>query len=202
MDPFAFEQAPLGVPREEDDDAPGVMRTGRLEAEPFRLERSGDARLFADALRPDDDVRQVEVDVRKRRQQLGVEARRAFVMFPTVTCLDELVEAIVGQRRDQSRQIAVVLGDRVPLPQLADLVVELGRDLAAEQFDDGVVLDVLELGQRTSSAIVRKATGSCVATSSVVAPDPRHVSRRSAIRSRGPTSATSSTSPSGTAATA
>ncbi len=69
-------------------------------------------------------------------------------------------------------------------------------------------LDVLEdeerrLGaQRTSSAIVRTVSGSRLWTISVVTPHSRHASSRSAICSREPTSATSSTSASGTAAAA
>src|SRR6187200_1989639 len=57
------------VPREEDDDAELDAFAGRLAAEPGAPVRPGDLRLLADALRPDDDAGQVEVDVRERGQQ-------------------------------------------------------------------------------------------------------------------------------------
>jgi hypothetical protein len=85
-------------------------------------------------------VRQVELDVGEGAQELGVEARGAFVAFPAVAGLDQLVDALLGQRRDQPGQVAFVLGDRVLLPERTDRVV-LGRiDFPAEQLDDGVVL--------------------------------------------------------------
>src|SRR5207248_5434400 len=114
----------------------------------------------------------------------------------------ELVDAVLGQCRDQAREIAGVLGERVALPQLADLVVEIRRHLAPQQLDHLVMLDVRELGHSANSAIVRSVAASRVVTSSVVAPDSRQAPSRSAIRSGGPTSATSSTSASGTAAIA
>src|SRR2546421_556720 len=199
---LAAEEPPLGIPREEDDHAPGQALAGRRVADPFGLVHPGYARLLADALRPDHDVRQVEVDVREGGQKLGVEPRRALVPFPAISALGELVDAVLGQRGDQPREVARVLGDRVTLPQLADLVVELGRRLPPEQLDDLVMLDVRELGHRANSAIVRSVAASRVVTSSVVAPDSRQAASRSAIRSRGPTSATSSTSAAGTAAIA
>src|SRR6266487_2942013 len=202
VDLLAFEETPLRIPRKEDDDAERHSFARRRVTDPLRFESACHARLLADALRADDDVRQVEVNVGECGQQLQVEARRSVVALPAVAGLHELVDAVLGQRRDQSRKVAVVLRDRVSLPQFADLVVLPRRELTADEVDDGVALDVLELGHRTNSAIVRKATGSWVPTSSVVAPDSRHASSRSAIRSRGPTSATSSTSASGTAAIA
>jgi hypothetical protein len=56
--------------------------------------------------------------------------------------------------------------------------------------------------QSVSSASVRNALTSGVPTSNVVTPDSRQASSRSRMRSRGPTSATSSISASGTAAIA
>src|SRR4029450_10807390 len=45
-----------------------------------------------------------------------------------------------GQGREQPREGPPVLGDRVLLPELADLVVLRGVEVASEQVDDGVVL--------------------------------------------------------------
>ena len=81
----------------------------------------GHRSLFADALRPDDDVGQVEMDVRERRQQTAVEARRAVVPFPAIAGLHELVDTVVGERRDQPRHVPLVLGDRVAFPEVANL---------------------------------------------------------------------------------
>jgi hypothetical protein len=44
-----------------------------------------------------------------------------------MAALDELVDAVDRQGRDQAVEVARVLGDRVLLVQLADLAVELGR---------------------------------------------------------------------------
>ena len=58
------------------------------------------------------------------------------------------------------------------------------------------------LFHRASSAIARRASTCGVETRRLVAPDSRHAASRSAMRSFGPTSATSSTKPSGTATAA
>jgi hypothetical protein len=58
----------------------------------------------------------------------------------------ELVDAVLGQGRDQPREVAAVLRDRVALPEVADGVVFLGVEVTAEQLDHRVVLDVLDLG--------------------------------------------------------
>ena len=98
-----------------------------------------DVGLLADALRADHDVGQVEADVGERGQELGVEARRALVALPAVAGLHELVDAVRRQRRDEARQVARVLGDRVRLVELADLRVELRRDLAPVDLEHGRV---------------------------------------------------------------
>src|SRR6266550_951760 len=51
-----------------------------------------------------------------------------------MTGLYELVDAVVGERRDQPRQVTLVLRNRVALPQLANLVVLRGRDIPPDQF--------------------------------------------------------------------
>ena len=107
---------------------------GRFDAEPLGLVRSGDVGLLADALGADHDVGQLEVDVGEAAEQARVEARRALVSFPAVAGLDELVDAVSGQRREQPREVALVLGDRVALPELADRVVLLRRRLALQEL--------------------------------------------------------------------
>src|SRR5438034_4818823 len=136
VDPLAAEEPLVRVPRKEDHDLPAEAFARGREAEPIGDVRAGHLGLLTDSLRADDDVRQVEVDVREGGEQLRVEARRAVVALPAVAGLDELVDAVVGQRRDQAREVAAVLGDRVLLPELANLLV-LGRlGLAPDQFAD------------------------------------------------------------------
>ena len=74
------------------------------------------------------------------------------------------------------------------------------RATPAPSVDDGVEGETSPYSAISASA--RSASGCCVETSSDVAPDSRHASSRSASRSFGPTSATSSTNASGTAAAA
>src|SRR5947199_402311 len=83
------------------------------------------------------DVREVEADVGERGQELGVEARRAVVSFPAMAGLDELVDAVRSQGRDEPGEVARVLGDRVRLVELADLGVELGGDVASIDLEHG-----------------------------------------------------------------
>ncbi len=90
--------------------------------------------------------------------------------FPAVPRLDELVDAVGRQRRDQPGQVACVLGDRVRLVQLADLRVELGRDLApvdlehrrirharAAYYRHSVDLDLVFLGTSASMPTSQRA---------------------------------------------
>jgi hypothetical protein len=84
--------------------------------------RAGDDRLLDDALRPDDDVLQLEDDVGERGQELRVEARGAVVPVPGDVVGVDRVDAVLGQRREQALDRAVVLRLRVLLPELADLV--------------------------------------------------------------------------------
>src|SRR2546423_456098 len=113
------------------------------------------AALLAHALRADHDVRQVEADVGERGQELGVEPRGALVALPAVARLNELVDAVGRERRDQPGQAARVLGDRVRLVELADLRVELRRHLAPVDLEDArvghaLILDSARRGPRPS----------------------------------------------------
>src|SRR6266536_4846173 len=77
VDALALEKALAGVPGKEDDDRELEPLSRCRHAEPVASVRRGDERLLADALRPDHDLRQCEVDVRKGGQQAVVELRRA-----------------------------------------------------------------------------------------------------------------------------
>src|SRR5206468_7209410 len=73
------------VPRKEDHHLPAEALARRREAEPSGLVSAGHVGLLAHALRADDDVRQLEVDVRKGGEQLHVEACRALVQIGRAT---------------------------------------------------------------------------------------------------------------------
>src|SRR6476661_8952830 len=55
---------------------------------------------------------------------------------PDMLGSDDFVDAVLGQRRQEAGQITLVLGLRVPLPELADGVVLGGVDRATEQLAD------------------------------------------------------------------
>ena len=97
--------------------------------------RAGHDRLLDDALRADHDVLELEDDVRERGQELGVEARGALVPVPGDVVRVDRVDAVLGEGREQALDRAGVLGLRVRLPELADLV-DLGRiDLHPHQLE-------------------------------------------------------------------
>ena len=120
VDLLAPKQPPLPIPREEDHDRELDPLAARLEVQPLLLVRPGHPRLLDDALRPDDDVGQAEVDVGEGREQAKVEPRRALVPLPALGPADDLVDAVVRQRGEESADVAVVLGLRVLLPELVD----------------------------------------------------------------------------------
>ena len=125
MDAFACERLLVLVPGEEDDDQELELPTGGGDVQPVALVGRRHASLLAHALRADHDLRQRKADVRERRQQLAVEPRRAGMAVPAPLPGGNLVDAVVGERCDQARQVAVLLRDRVALPELADLLVGL-----------------------------------------------------------------------------
>src|SRR3954453_20153258 len=102
------------------------------DAEPIAGVRGGHESLLADALRADHDLGQGEVDVRKGGEQAVVELRRSGMAFPALFPGRDLVDAVLGERRDQAGEGAVLLGDRVTLPELADLAVKRCVHLAAK----------------------------------------------------------------------
>src|SRR5207342_3352671 len=102
VDLLAQEEPALVVPWKEDRDLPGEVFARGRDPEPLALVRGGHVRLLADALRPDHDVGQLEVDVGEGAEQAQVEARRPFVALPSLARLDELVDAVLGQRRNQA----------------------------------------------------------------------------------------------------
>src|SRR4029078_8474988 len=113
------------VPGKEDRDLSREAVAARRDAERLALGRAGHGGLLADSLRADHYGHRLQVDVREGSEQPGVEARGAFVALPAMARLHQLIDAVLGKRRDQPREVALLLGDRVPFPELANLV-ELG----------------------------------------------------------------------------
>ena len=62
MDPLPLEELPAGIPGEEDDDAELDRLAGCRVVEPVRLMGARDICFLEDALGPDHDVRQLEVE--------------------------------------------------------------------------------------------------------------------------------------------
>src|SRR5215207_9608420 len=133
---LAAEEAPLAVPGEEDHDPELDPLAARLPVQPALFVCGGHLRLLDDALRADDDVGEVEVDVGEGGEEPGVEARRAVVSLPALRCADDLVDTVVRQRGKQTGDVTVVLGDRVLLPQLVDRIDLGGIDLQLHQLAD------------------------------------------------------------------
>ena len=123
-----------GVPGKEDDDAELDVLAGRLVVEPVGLVGCGDVCFLADALRADHDVGELKVDVGERAEQAAVEPSCPFVSVPDVLGADDLVDAVVGEGREEASDVPLVLGDRVPLPELADLVVLGGINGESKEF--------------------------------------------------------------------
>jgi cobalt-zinc-cadmium efflux system protein len=133
---LAAEEPPLAVPREEDHDAEIDPLSARLPVKPLLFVCRGDASLLDDTLRADHDVRELEVDVGERTEQARVEPRRSFVSLPALFLSDDLVDAVVGERREQPRDVPIVLGYRVLLPQLVDSVDLHRVDVELHQLPD------------------------------------------------------------------
>src|SRR5215203_32108 len=136
VDPFAGEQLRAGLPGEEDDDLELDALARRRVVEPVVGVGAGDVGLLAHPLRADHDVRQLEVDVREAAEQPRVEARGPLMAPPDVLGADDLVDAVLRERGQEPRDVALVLGLRVALPELADRGVLLGVDRAAQQVAD------------------------------------------------------------------
>jgi hypothetical protein len=66
----------------------------------------------------------------------GKALRSSLVALPARARAGDRVDAVLGERRDQPRQVAVVLCDRVRLPQLADRLVLGGICRPVEQLED------------------------------------------------------------------
>ena len=78
------------------------------------------------------------MDVGERGEELGVETGGPLVALPADARAGDRVDAVLGQRRDQAGQVAVVLRDRVHLPELADLGHLVGIDGRAQEVEDAV----------------------------------------------------------------
>ncbi len=104
---------------------------------------------------------------------------------------------------DQGRGHLSALGDAVAGPRDARLAqIRADRlEMILEGLIDPIE-DLLKVGHRASSAMTCRASGCCAAQIKVVTGEVLHLSKCSVIRSFVPTSATSSTNSSGTAAIA
>src|SRR4051794_11229209 len=92
-------------------------------AAPLAALRAGHPGDLDDALRTDDDVLQVEVDVGKGAEEAGVEAAGAGVAFPALARGDDLVNAVFGERGNEAGEVAAVFGLGVVDPEAADRLV-------------------------------------------------------------------------------
>src|SRR3989442_2533081 len=136
-DALSLELLDPRVPREADDNAELDPRARSRSREPLALLCAGHPSLFTDALRPDHDLLQLELNAGNGAEQLHVEPGRAGMPFPPRALLaDDFVDAVRRQCRHEPGDIAAVLGDRVRLPELADLAIQLRRDLARQQLTD------------------------------------------------------------------
>src|SRR2546425_6557374 len=132
-DALTSELAPLRIPREKDDDAKFDLPSRRGARAPLAFVRAVDARLFANALRPDDDRLKIEVDVGKGGEQLHVKARRSRVSLPPAAIGKDFINTVGSARRDHPRDVALVLGTRLRLPDLAERRRQRERDLPRDQ---------------------------------------------------------------------
>ena len=78
------------------------------------------------------------MDVGEGSEQLGVEAGRALMPFPAGAGTHHLVDAVLGERRDETREVSVVLRLRMRLPELADLLVLVRVDGPPQQLQDAL----------------------------------------------------------------
>src|SRR4029079_11045295 len=102
------------------------------EAGEWRAVRRLEDHRLEHPLRPDDDVGQPENVVRERREQLRVERTRTGVPLPAQSAADDLVGARGREGRDEPVDVAPVLGDRMPDPQLLDPTLFRGVERHAE----------------------------------------------------------------------
>src|SRR3954464_4898631 len=120
-DPLAGEAPGRWLPRKVDGDAQADPRAGRLEAREGAAEGRAERGCLEHALRPDDDVGQVEAVVREGREELGVEGPRPVVVRPAQVGPGDLVGTLGREGRHKPINVAPVLGDRVLLPEAPDL---------------------------------------------------------------------------------
>src|SRR5947207_3126167 len=147
-DPLAEEPLPGAIPREQDEDLERDREPARRRPGPRPVVGAGQCRDLEDALRPDDDLGQVEAVVGERGEQLRVERTRAVMAFPALPGRDELVDAGLGQGRDQPVDVAPVLRDRVADPEPLDPAQLSAVEVAAEPLPDGVHARIVRAGLR------------------------------------------------------
>src|SRR5688572_15384136 len=124
--PLPREEPLLRVPRKEDDDLELHRLLRRWLPEPGSPVRPRQAGLLAHALRPDDDVPELEPDVRERPDELLVEPPGPGVPLPLPLDPRDLVDAVLREGREEPGDVPGILGDGMLLPEATDLVVRHG----------------------------------------------------------------------------
>src|SRR5205809_6095576 len=136
VDALAGEPLRDGIPGEVDDDVELGLPPSRGLTLPRSALRAAHGCDLDDTQRTDHDVLEVEPHVRKGAEETRIEGPRAGVPFPALACGDDLVHAVLGQRGDETVEVAAILGLRVRDPETPDLRVELRCDVPPETFAD------------------------------------------------------------------
>src|SRR3954464_8371472 len=128
VEPDALPGEPLSrrIPGEEDQHLERDSQTRWRDSRPWPRVRARQRRHLERALRPDDDLGQCERIVGKRPEQLLVEGPSSIPALPALAGRDDLIDAVLGERRDEPVDVTRVLGDGVTDPQSLD-APQLGR---------------------------------------------------------------------------
>lgn len=136
-DPLTAEQLALRIPREEDRHIElDRLTLGGRQVEPVFFIGGCDVRLLENALRTDDDVLQVEVNIGERGEQFLIELCRALFAVPAGSRVEDGVNTILGQRCHQAEDVAGILGGGMRDPQPPDGAVIFRVRLEADLFDN------------------------------------------------------------------
>lgn len=137
-DSFASELLLVHIPWEQNEHFKLDFLSGRFVLEPLSLMSSGDVRFFKNSLRANDDALQIEMNVRKRGEQLRVELPRSVVSEPPLAGLRKFIDAILRERGEKARNVSTIFRDGMNLPEPTDLMVKLWRDFSVEKIPDRV----------------------------------------------------------------
>ena len=88
------------------------------------------------SLWPDDNMLQVEMNVRERGEQLLIKARGAFLAVPAHIVIRDRINAIFGERCHQTRNVTRIFSNGMIDPQLADGLVLIRIGFTTQLFDD------------------------------------------------------------------